>query len=144
LGNDHRGPVRPEFTRGVGDNTLWPRLAKPLASDWFLGRLTERWRRFGHDLGFGIGIAHGFATLGTIGFEGRFDYAAIGTVSNVASRLCDEAKPGQILISPRVLMKVENAVKVEPVGEFELKGIRRPLAAYNVLEAASAPRSETG
>jgi hypothetical protein len=76
---------------------------------------------------------HGFATLGTIGFEGRFDYAAIGTVSNVASRLCDEAKPGQILISPRVLMKVENAVKVEPVGEFELKGIRRPLAAYNVI-----------
>ena len=74
----------------------------------------------------GIGIAHGFATLGTIGFEGRFDYAAIGTVSNVASRLCDEAKPGQILISPRVLTKVENAVQVEPVGEFELKGIRRP------------------
>ena len=74
----------------------------------------------------GHGIAHGFATLGTIGLEGRFDYAAIGTVSNVASRLCDEAKPGQILISPRVLMKVENAVKVEPVGEFELKGIRRP------------------
>ena len=83
----------------------------------------------GHDIGFGIGIAYGFATLGTIGFEGRFDYAAIGTVSNVASRLCDEAKPGQILISPRVLMKIENAVKVEPVGEFELKGIRRPLAA---------------
>ena len=65
----------------------------------------------GHDIGFGIGIAHGFATLGTIGFEGRFDYAAIGTVSNVASRLCDEAKPGQILISPRVLTKVENAVE---------------------------------
>jgi class 3 adenylate cyclase len=94
-----------------------------------IGALTETWRRLGHEIGFGIGIAHGFATLGTIGFEGRFDYAAIGTVSNVASRLCDEAKPGQILISPRVLMKVENAVKVEPVGEFELKGIRRPLAA---------------
>ena len=101
-----------------------------------IGALTETWRRLGHDIGFGIGIAHGFATLGTIGFEGRFDYAAIGTVSNVASRLCDEAKPGQILISPRVLMKVENAVKVEPVGEFELKGIRRPLAAYNVIGAA--------
>jgi GAF domain-containing protein len=100
-----------------------------------IGALTETWRRLGHDIGFGIGIAHGFATLGTIGFEGRFDYAAIGTVSNVASRLCDEAKPGQILISPRVLVKVENAVKVEPVGEFELKGIRRPLAAYNVLNA---------
>ena len=74
--------------------------------------------------------AHGFATLGTIGYEGRFDYAAIGTVSNVASRLCDEEKPGQILISPRVLTKVENAVKVEPASEFELKGIARPLAAY--------------
>jgi class 3 adenylate cyclase len=100
-----------------------------------IGTLTETWRRWGHDIGFGIGIAHGFATLGTIGFEGRFDYAAIGTVSNVASRLCDEAKPGQILISPRVLTKVENAVKVEPVGEFALKGIRRPLAAYNVVAA---------
>ena len=100
-----------------------------------IAALTETWRRWGHDIGFGIGIAHGFATLGTIGFEGRFDYAAIGTVSNVASRLCDEAKPGQILISARVLTKVENAVQVEPVGEFELKGIRRPLAAYNVLAA---------
>jgi class 3 adenylate cyclase len=103
-----------------------------------IGALTETWRRLGHEIGFGIGIAHGFATLGTIGFEGRFDYAAIGTVSNVASRLCDEAKPGQILISPRVLMKVENAVKVEPVGEFELKGIRRPLAAYNVVAALAS------
>ena len=102
-----------------------------------IGALTETWLRWGHDIGFGIGIAHGFATLGTIGFEGRFDYAAIGTVSNVASRLCDEAKPGQILISPRVLTKVENAVTVEPVGEFALKGIRRPLAAYNVVAAAT-------
>jgi class 3 adenylate cyclase len=102
-----------------------------------LGALTATWSRLGHDIGFGIGIAHGFATLGTIGFEGRFDYAAIGTVSNVASRLCDEAKPGQILISARVLTKVENAVKVEPVGEFEFKGIRRPLAAYNVVGAVS-------
>jgi class 3 adenylate cyclase len=101
-----------------------------------IGALTEKWRRLGHDIGFGIGIAHGFATLGTIGFEGRFDYAAIGTVSNVASRLCDEAKPGQILISPRVLIAVEDAVTIEPVGEFELKGIRRPIAAYNVLATA--------
>jgi GAF domain-containing protein len=100
-----------------------------------IGALTATWSRLGHEIGFGIGIAHGFATLGTIGFEGRFDYAAIGTVSNVASRLCDEAKPGQILISARVLVTVENAVKVEPVGEFALKGIRRPLAAYNVIAA---------
>jgi GAF domain-containing protein len=98
--------------------------------------LIEKWRKLGHDIGFGIGIAHGFATLGTIGFEGRFDYAAIGTVSNVASRLCDEAKPGQILISPRVLMAVEKDITVEPVGEFALKGIRRPMTAYNVLEAS--------
>jgi class 3 adenylate cyclase/putative methionine-R-sulfoxide reductase with GAF domain len=102
-----------------------------------IGALTSRWRRWGHDIGFGIGISHGFATLGTIGFEGRFDYAAIGTVSNVASRLCDEAKPGQILISPRVLVAVEDAVKVELVGEFELKAIRRPLAAYNVIATNS-------
>ena len=102
-----------------------------------IGALIEKWHRLGHEIGFGIGIAHGFATLGTIGFEGRFDYAAIGTVSNVASRLCDEAKPGQILISPRVMMAVEDAVTVEPVGDFALKGLHRPLAAYNVLSAVS-------
>ena len=103
-----------------------------------IGDMIEKRRKLGHDIGFGIGIAHGFATLGTIGFEGRFDYAAIGTVSNVASRLCDEAKPGQILISPRVLMAVEDAISVEPVGEFKLKGISRPLTTYNVLSAVSA------
>ena len=103
-----------------------------------IGALIEKWRWLGHDLGFGIGIAHGFATLGTIGFEGRFDYAAIGTVSNVASRPCDEAKPGQILISPRVLLAVDKAVTVEPIGEFTLKGIRRPMMTYNVLEHSSS------
>jgi class 3 adenylate cyclase/putative methionine-R-sulfoxide reductase with GAF domain len=103
-----------------------------------IGALTGKWRRLGHEIGFGIGVAHGFATLGTIGFEGRFDYAAIGTVSNVASRLCDEAKPGQILISPRVLMAVEKDITVEPVGDFALKGIRRPLTAYNVLATKAA------
>jgi class 3 adenylate cyclase/putative methionine-R-sulfoxide reductase with GAF domain len=100
-----------------------------------IGDLIEKWRKLGHDIGFGIGIAHGYATLGTVGFEGRFDYAAIGTVSNVASRLCYEAKPGQILISPRVLMAVEKDIAVEPVGDFALKGISRPVAAYNVLSA---------
>jgi two-component system, NtrC family, sensor kinase len=103
-----------------------------------MGALMEKWHQLGHDVGFGIGIAHGFATLGTIGFEGRFDYAAIGTVSNLASRLCDEAKPGQILISPRVFTAVKDAVMVKPVGEFTLKGIGRPLAAYNVLGAKPA------
>ena len=104
-----------------------------------IGALTEKWRQLGHEIGFGIGIAHGYATLGTIGFEGRHDYAAIGTVSNVASRLCDEAKPGQILISPRVLMAIKDAVTVEAVGEFELKGIRRPIAAHNVLRFSASP-----
>jgi class 3 adenylate cyclase len=100
-----------------------------------VGALTEHWRKRGYELGVGLGIAMGFATLGKIGFEGRFDYAAIGTVSNVASRLCDEAQPGQILISPRVLMAVENVVSVEPTGEMTLKGIRRPLPVHNVVDA---------
>ena len=107
-----------------------------------IGTLTEKWRRLGYDIGFGIGISNGFATLGTIGFEGRFDYAAVGTVSNIASRLCDEAKPGQILISPRVLMAVEDTMKVEPVGELTLKGIRRPMTAYNVVAASAPTRTE--
>ena len=102
-----------------------------------LNALLGKWRRLGHDIGFGIGISHGYATLGTIGFEGRVDYAAIGTVSNVASRLCDEALSGQILISPRVLLAVEDAVTVEAVGDFALKGIRRPMTAYNVLATKS-------
>jgi len=102
-----------------------------------IGALIEKWSRLGHELGFGIGIAHGYATLGTIGFEGRFDYAAIGTVSNVASRLCDEAQPGQILVSPRVLLAVENAVAVEPVREMALKGIRRPMLVHNVVGATA-------
>jgi adenylate cyclase len=107
-----------------------------------IGTLTEKWRRLGHDIGFGIGISNGFATLGTIGFEGRLDYAAVGTVSNIASRLCDEAKPGQILISPRVLVAVEDTMKVEPVGELTLKGIRRPMTAYNVVAASAPTRTE--
>ena len=97
-----------------------------------VGTLMEKWRRLGHELGLGIGISHGYATLGTIGFEGRFDYSAIGTVSNIASRLCDEAQSGQILISPRVLGAVEDFVTVEPIGEWTLKGISRPIMVHNV------------
>jgi len=100
--------------------------------------LVEKWQELGHDLGFGMGISHGYATLGTIGFEGRFDYAAIGIVSNVASRLCDEAKPGQILVSPRVMLALRNEVTVEPVGELTLKGIRRPMLVHNVVGVANS------
>ena len=103
-----------------------------------IGALVEKWQQLGHDLGFGMGIAHGYATLGTIGFEGRFDYAAIGTVSNVASRLCAEAKPEQILVSPRVLLAVKNEIIAEPVGELILKGIRRPILVHNVVGAVNS------
>jgi adenylate cyclase len=99
-----------------------------------VGELCAEWRKRGHLLDFGAGIAQGYATLGKIGFEGRFDYAAIGTVTNLASRLCDEAQAGQILISQRVYAAVEKSVEVEPVGELTLKGFHRPIAAFQVLE----------
>ena len=98
-----------------------------------IGALVANWQQQGHDLGFGMGISHGYATLGTIGFEGRYDYAAIGTVSNVASRLCDEAKPGQILVSPRVMLAVKAEVAGEPIGELTLEGIRRPVQVHNSI-----------
>jgi adenylate cyclase len=94
--------------------------------------LTGAWRKRGFDLDFGIGIAQGYATIGAIGFEGRWDYGAIGTVTNLASRLCGEAKPGQILVSQRVAGGVEGVAVVEPVGELLLKGFQRPVKAFNV------------
>jgi adenylate cyclase len=98
-----------------------------------MAELLEKWRKSGYDLNFGIGIAHGYATLGMIGFEGRVDYAAIGPVTNLASRLCDEAQGGQILISQRVLAAVEAWVQAEPAGEFVLKGLSEPVPAFHVL-----------
>jgi adenylate cyclase len=95
--------------------------------------LTAAWRRRGHDLGFGAGIALGYATLGTIGFEGRHDYGAIGTVMNLASRLCDEATAGQVLMSARALASVEEMIDAEPIGELTLKGFAKPVAAFSVL-----------
>jgi class 3 adenylate cyclase len=95
-------------------------------------RLAEDWRRRGHELGFGIGVSHGFATLGRIGFEGRFDYAATGTVCVIAARLCDKARAGQILVCGKVLSAVEPIVVAEPVGELELKGFHRPMRAFDV------------
>jgi len=95
--------------------------------------LTFRWRKRGYDLEFGVGIAQGYATSGAIGFEGRWDYGAIGTVTNLASRLCGEAKPGQILISQRLLSTVEDLVEAAAVGELALKGFHRPVTAYDIL-----------
>jgi class 3 adenylate cyclase len=98
-----------------------------------VGELAGAWRKRGHALGFGVGIALGYATLGKIGFEGRFDYGAIGTVTNLAARLCSEAQGGQILLSQRVYTAAEELLEAEPVGEFTLKGLHRPVAVYNVL-----------
>jgi len=101
-----------------------------------IGELGARWRKRGHELDVGIGIAQGFATIGAIGFEGRLDYGAVGTVTNLAARLCGEAKPGQILVSQRVVGAVEALARVEAVGELALKGFSRPVPAFNVVGLA--------
>ncbi len=94
--------------------------------------LAEGWHRLGHDLHFGVGIAQGHATLGRIGFEGRFDYTAIGSVTNLAARLCAEARPGQILVSQRVYAAIEELAEAEHIGDLHLKGFSRPMAAYSL------------
>ena len=115
-----------------------------------IGQLTEKWRNRGHNLGFGIGIALGYATLGQIGFEQRLEYAAIGSVTNLASRLCDEAKANQIVVSRRVYGMVEPWVEGRPIDDLNLKGFNHPILAAeimswreavdNVVDAASAAR----
>ena len=100
-------------------------------------KLIAAWRRHGCELGFGAGIAQGYATLGQIGFSERSGYTAIGTVCNLAARLCAEAKDGQILVSSRIAGAVEAVVKLEDLGNLELKGLRRPVAAFNVVQSTS-------
>jgi class 3 adenylate cyclase len=96
-------------------------------------RASKKWQATGHELGFGIGIASGHATLGCIGFEGRFQYSATGTVANLASRLCDQASDGQILVDAKVCASVEHWFELQPVGEMILKGLHRPVKTFNVL-----------
>ncbi len=108
-----------------------------------VAKLAANWRTHGHDLGFGIGIAHGFATLGCIGFEGRFQYSATGTVANLASRLCDQARNGQILVDAKVHAEIESLADLESVGELELKGFRRPVKAFNVRKLHKASYGPT-
>jgi adenylate cyclase len=98
-----------------------------------IAALAGGWKKRGHELGFGVGIANGYATLGAIGFEGRRDYGAIGPVTNLSARLCAEAHAGQILVSQRVYGKVEDRLEAEHVGEMMLKGLSKPVPAYNVL-----------
>ena len=95
--------------------------------------LARGWKKRGYGLGFGVGIAGGYATIGTIGFEGRLEYGAIGSVTNLAARLCGEAKDDQILISPRIFSKIEAHIEAEPVGELSLKGFHRPVFAHNIV-----------
>jgi adenylate cyclase len=97
-----------------------------------VSQLASKWRKHGHELGFGVGVAHGYATLGRIGFEGRFDYGAVGTVVNLAARLCADAKDAQILIDSKVQAAVEAYAETEPAGELLLKGFPRPVRAFNV------------
>jgi adenylate cyclase len=97
-----------------------------------MGQLLAGWRRRGWDLGFGVGIAQGYATIGRIGFADRMDYTAIGTVTNLAARLCGEAKDGQILVGKRVAAAVEDTVALEEIGNLSLKGLSQAVAVYNV------------
>jgi len=137
-----RGVKRSTLRRAMAQDKKWA-VAK---SRWVLpagigrcvvragvGELRARWVKRGYTLDMGVGIASGYATIGAIGFEGRWDYGAIGTVTNLAARLCGEARPGQILISQRVLAAVEDLVKTELVGELTLKGFLKPVPAFNVV-----------
>ena len=100
--------------------------------------LSTKWKKRGVDLGLGIGVAQGFATVGAIGFEGRIDYGAIGTVTNLAARLCQHAKAGEIIIGQRVHAEIGDDVPTEDLGELSLHGFARPMRAYRLLGAERA------
>lgn len=109
-----------------------------------VAELCMSWRKHGHDVGFRIGITHGYATLGRIGFEGRWDYGAVGRVVNLAARLLGPAKAGQILLNPKAYALVEELVEAEPVGEIELKGFARPIPLVNVIRLKETARTPAG
>ena len=102
-------------------------------------KLSAQWKKKGYTLGLGIGISQGYATVGAIGFEGRIDYGAIGTVTNLANRLCDLAEPGHILVSQRVFAEVEHSVFADDLGEVKLHGFKRPVRAFRLLDFKGMP-----
>jgi class 3 adenylate cyclase len=102
-------------------------------------KLSAEWKKKGYELGLGIGISQGYATVGAIGFEGRIDYGAIGTVTNLANRLCDLAEPGHVLVSQRVFAEVEEAVFAEDLGDVALHGFKRPVRAHRLLDLKGLP-----
>jgi adenylate cyclase len=104
-----------------------------------VAKLLHKWSRSGHDVGFGIGIAYGYATLGTIGYEGRLQYSVTGKVANLAARLCSEAKNGQILVDISVRSAAEMHADIEFTEELTLKGFSRPVKAFNVRNLKPAP-----
>ena len=114
------------------DNSAAHAIRMAIEMQGCFAQLKTGWQKRGYDLDMGIGIAQGYATLGAIGFEGRQDYGAIGNVTNLAARLCAEAGPGQVLVSQRVLGRIEDLVHAEPVSELVLKGFRRPVQVFNV------------
>jgi class 3 adenylate cyclase len=102
-----------------------------------IGELAEGWRKRGYDLGLGAGIGVGHATLGRIGFEGRYDYGALGAVTSLAARLSDEAAAGQILLSQRAYAALEGKVEARPLAELDVKGFARPVRAYELLRVTA-------
>lgn len=101
--------------------------------------LSGRWRRRGHELGFGVGVAQGYATLGRVGFEGRYDYAAIGSVTNLSARLCGQAEAGQVLVTSRVLAGAEDVTETRPLGSVTVRGFSRPVEVFDVRAVAPEP-----
>lgn len=91
------------------------------------------WLRQGYDLDLGVGLAAGYAAVGNIGFEGQMDYGAVGNVTNLASRLCGAAKGGQILTDQKTIASIESIAETEPLGELYLKGLVRPVRAFNII-----------
>jgi len=100
--------------------------------------ISETWRKRGYELGLGCGVAQGYATLGAIGFEGRWDYAAIGNVTNLAARLCSEAAGGQVLVDRKIMAKLDGLVDADAIGPLQLKGIAQPVPAFSVTDFKAA------
>jgi len=121
------------------DNPAGKAVAMAIAMQERFAALAQGWHKRGYELAMGIGVAQGYATIGAIGFEGRRDYGAIGTVTNLAARLCGEAAGGQIVISQRVQGSVADFARTDPIGELSLKGFHRPVMAYAVHGNTEAP-----
>jgi class 3 adenylate cyclase len=121
------------------DNPTMNAMRMALAMREEFAALRASWKKDGYDLDLGIGIAQGYATLGAIGFDGRWDYACIGSVTNLAARLCREAKGGQILTTQKTLTAVEESAQVEPVGEVTLHGMSQAVRVFNVTGLSPHP-----